>query len=117
MNGSRRYKSRNEAGLCKTYPHARFWWPSRGSWYCIGRRAGRYGLSTVGEVGATSKRDLKVIRQLFAEQADVLTHARVAPTVEDLELIPGSLASKLTQWSQLQSIPESLRSAIQTADM
>jgi hypothetical protein len=83
----------------------------------IGGRAGRYGLSTVGEVGATSKRDLKVIRQLFAEPADILTHARVAPTVEDLELIPGSLASKLTQWSQLQSIPDSLRSAIQTADM
>lgn len=83
----------------------------------IGGRAGRYGLSTVGEVGATSKRDLKVIRQLFAEPAEILTHARVAPTVEDLELIPGSLASKLTQWSQLQSIPDSLRSAIQTADM
>jgi len=83
----------------------------------IGGRAGRYGLSTVGEVGATSKRDLKVIRQLFSEPADVLTHARVAPTVEDLELIPGSLASKLTQWSSLQSIPDSLRSAIQTADM
>ncbi len=83
----------------------------------IGGRAGRYGLSTVGQIGATSKRDLKVIRQLFAEPAEVLTHARVAPTVEDLELIPGNLASKLTQWSSLQSIPDSLRSAIQTADM
>lgn len=83
----------------------------------IGGRAGRYGLSTVGEIGATSKRDLKVIKQLFYEPADVLTHARVAPTVEDLELIPGNLASKLTQWSSLQSIPDSLRSAIQTADM
>ncbi len=83
----------------------------------IGGRAGRYGLSTVGEVGATSKRDLKVIRQLFYEPADVLTHARVAPTVEDLELLPGNLASKLTQWSSLQSIPDALRSAIQTADM
>ncbi len=83
----------------------------------IGGRAGRYGLSTVGEVGATSKRDLKVIRQLFYEPAEILTHARVAPTVEDLELIPGNLANKLTQWSSLQSIPDSLRSAIQTADM
>lgn len=83
----------------------------------IGGRAGRYGLSTVGEVGATSKRDLKVVRQLFSEPAEILTHARVAPTVEDLELIPGNLASKLTQWSSLQSIPDSLRSAIQTADM
>lgn len=83
----------------------------------IGGRAGRYGLSTIGEVGATSKRDLKLVKKLFAEPAQILTHARVAPTVEDLELIPGSLASKLTQWSQLQSIPEALRRAIQTADM
>ncbi|MCC6894121.1 MAG: hypothetical protein IT321_14960 [Anaerolineae bacterium] len=83
----------------------------------IGGRAGRFGLSTVGEVGATSKRDLKVIQQLFYEPADELTHARVAPTVEDLELIPGNLASKLTQWASLQSIPDSLRSNIQTADM
>jgi hypothetical protein len=83
----------------------------------IGGRAGRYGLSTIGEVGATSKRNLRLLRQLFYEPAQVLTHARVAPTVEDLELIPGTLASKLTQWAQLESIPESLQGAIQTADM
>lgn len=83
----------------------------------IGGRAGRYGLSTIGEVGATSKRDLKLVKKLFFEPAQILTHARVAPTVEDLELIPGNLASKLTQWSQLQSIPDALRQAIQTADM
>ncbi len=83
----------------------------------IGGRAGRYGLSTVGEVGTTSKRDLKMIRTLFVQAAQELTHARVAPTVQDLEIIPGTLASKLTQWAQLQSIPESLRGVIQTADM
>ncbi|MBL8116185.1 MAG: hypothetical protein JNJ78_01545 [Anaerolineae bacterium] len=83
----------------------------------IGGRAGRFGLSIVGEVGAISKRDLKLIRRLFDEPPDMLTHARVAPTVEDLELIPGSLASKLTQWASLQSIPDALRGAIETADM
>lgn len=83
----------------------------------IGGRAGRYGLSTVGEVGATTKRDLKIIRRLFYEPAEPLLRARVAPTVEDLELIPGTLAEKLRQWAQLESIPDSLKNAIQTADM
>jgi ribosomal protein S27AE len=83
----------------------------------IGGRAGRYGLSTIGEVGATNKRDLKLVRQLFAAPAEKLTHARVAPSVEDLAMIPGNLAGKLVQWSSLQSIPDSLRGAIRTCNM
>ncbi len=83
----------------------------------IGGRAGRFGLSTAGLIGATNKRDLKIVRQLYYEPAAILTHARVAPTVEDLELIPGTLSDKLRQWASLQSIPDSLRGAIQTADM
>jgi hypothetical protein len=83
----------------------------------IGGRAGRFGISQAGEVGATSKRDLRIVRKLFFDTPEILTHARVAPTVEDLEMIPGNLASKLTQWASLQSIPDSLRNAIQTSDM
>ncbi|MDX2160612.1 MAG: helicase-related protein [bacterium] len=83
----------------------------------IGGRAGRYGLSSAGEVGATNKRDLSLVRQLFTAPQASLTHARVAPTVDDLEMIPGNLAEKLAQWSSLQSVPESLRSAIKTADL
>ncbi len=83
----------------------------------IGGRAGRYGLSTIGEIGATNKADLKFIRKVYHDPAATLTHARVAPTVEDLEIIPGSLADKLLQWSLLQSIPDSLRGAIRTADL
>jgi ATP-dependent RNA helicase SUPV3L1/SUV3 len=83
----------------------------------IGGRAGRFGLSTIGEIGATNKADLKFIRKVYHEPAATLTHARVAPTVEDLEIIPGSLADKLLQWSLLQSIPDSLRGAIRTADL
>ncbi|MBZ0284875.1 MAG: hypothetical protein K8L97_29325 [Anaerolineae bacterium] len=83
----------------------------------IGGRAGRFGLSTIGEIGATNKHDLKFLRKVYYEAAQSLTHARVAPTVADLEMIPGTLADKLRQWSLLQSIPESLRGAIKTADM
>ncbi len=83
----------------------------------IGGRAGRYGLSTIGEVGATNKRDLRLVKQLFYAPQAVLSHARVAPTVDDLEMIPGNLAEKLDQWASLQSVPDSLKSAIKTADL
>ena len=83
----------------------------------IGGRAGRYGLSTAGEVGATTAKDLRAVRNLFYAAPTLLTHARVAPTVEDLEMIPGSLAERLAEWASLRSIPESLRGAIEIADM
>jgi DEXQ-box helicase domain of Suv3/Helicase conserved C-terminal domain len=83
----------------------------------IGGRAGRYGLSKAGEIGATRRADLKTLADLYQKPAQVLTHARVAPTVEDLQLIPGNLASKLVQWASLGSIPDSLRGAIDIADM
>ncbi len=83
----------------------------------IGGRAGRFGFSQAGEVGATTKRDLQRVRRLFEGEPQDLTHARVAPTVTDMALIPGSLHQRLTQWAALESIPESLRGAIKTADL
>lgn len=83
----------------------------------IGGRAGRYGLSHAGEVGATTRYNHRYIRQMFTAPQDELTHARVAPTLEDLEMIPGSLAEKFIEWSQLRSIPKPLRRIIKIADM
>ncbi|MFQ3565368.1 MAG: helicase-related protein [Aggregatilineales bacterium] len=83
----------------------------------IGGRAGRYGLSQAGQIGATTEGDLRLIRKLFYAKAETLTHARIAPTVADLELIPGTLAERLAEWASLKSIPETLRGAIETADM
>jgi len=83
----------------------------------IGGRAGRFGLSQAGEIGATSHRDLRLIRQLFAAPVPALSRARVAPTVQDLELIPGSLSQRLHDWAALRSIPDDLRGAIEVADM
>ncbi|HVO44465.1 MAG TPA: helicase-related protein, partial [Aggregatilineales bacterium] len=83
----------------------------------IGGRAGRYGLSTIGEVGTTNRRNLKLLRQLFATEPLILTHARVAPVVLDLEMIPGSLAHRFAQWAELQSIPDSLRGVVKPADI
>ncbi|HYO89054.1 MAG TPA: hypothetical protein VER79_10415, partial [Candidatus Limnocylindrales bacterium] len=67
--------------------------------------------------GATSHRDLRVIRQLFTAPVPELTKARVAPSVEDLEMIPGPLSQRLREWAALRSIPEDLRGAIEVADM
>ena len=83
----------------------------------IGGRAGRFGMTTTGLITATNRHDLRVIRELYAQEPAVLTFARVAPTVDDLDLIPGSLAEQLMQWAELKSIPEELRAVITTADM
>jgi hypothetical protein len=83
----------------------------------IGGRAGRYGLSKGGEIGATSREDLNILQQLFNTQPPVLTFARIAPTVQDLEMIPGNLPQRLQQWATLESIPEALRPMLKTADM
>ncbi|MBN1313548.1 MAG: hypothetical protein JXB30_19235 [Anaerolineae bacterium] len=83
----------------------------------IGGRAGRYLYSELGEVGATTKDHLALVRKLFKQSPDDLTHARIAPTVEDIAMIPGHLAGRLARWAALESIPDDLRSAIKTADM
>jgi hypothetical protein len=58
-----------------------------------------------------------MLQQLYARAPEELTHARVAPVVQDLEMIPGSLAHRFAQWSELQSIPDTLRDVIRPADI
>ena len=83
----------------------------------IGGRAGRYGISKSGEIGATTTKNLKQIRRMFETPPEELTFAHVAPTVEDLEMIPGTLAEQLDQWAALESIPESLHNVLKTANL
>ncbi len=83
----------------------------------IGGRAGRYGLSNVGVVGATTRGNLKLLRRLFEMPPHEPDRARVSPQLEDLELIPGNLAKRLARWRELQSIPEALRDVIEPADI
>lgn len=83
----------------------------------IGGRAGRYGMAKAGTIATTNPHDLQVMRELYAQAPKVLTEARVAPTADDLQLIPGNLAQQLTRWAELKSIPAELRAIITTADM
>ncbi|MCS6869877.1 MAG: helicase-related protein [Anaerolineae bacterium] len=83
----------------------------------IAGRAGRYGLSQAGVVGATTRLNLKALQRLMATMPPELKRARVSPALEDLELIPGSLARRLARWRELQSIPDSLRDVIEPADI
>lgn len=83
----------------------------------IGGRAGRFGLSQAGEVGAIYPQDHERLRKLFYAAPAVLTHARVMPTVEALEMLPGTLAERLREWAQLSSIPEHLRDVLKTANL
>jgi hypothetical protein len=83
----------------------------------IAGRAGRYGLREIGEVGAATVFDLKLVRALFDERPAELTHARVAPSAADLALIPGHLSTRLQQWQSLASIPDDLREVVLPAEM
>jgi hypothetical protein len=83
----------------------------------IGGRAGRYGLSEYGTIGALKWENLKKLRALYEEQPPMITRARISPTVEAIALIPGTLADRLREWAQLQSIPEALRGALSISDM
>lgn len=83
----------------------------------IGGRAGRFGLSQGGVIGAIRQEDLEILQDLFYEDPKEIEFARVAPSVKDLELLPGSLAEKLQQWAILESIPESLKDIVKTGNL
>ena len=83
----------------------------------IGGRAGRFGLSRTGLISATNRDQLQILRDLYGQPAPELTFARVAPTVDDLNMIPGNLAEQLARWAALESIPEELRAVITTAEL
>jgi hypothetical protein len=83
----------------------------------IGGRAGRFGLSQSGLVGALTVPDSKFLKRAFQEPIDPLDFARVSPSPEALAMIPGHLGTRLTLWQQLQTIPEQWRDLILPVDL
>ncbi len=83
----------------------------------IGGRAGRFGLSNFGQVGALTRGDLAVVRQALDNPILEYSFAYVAPTPEALKLIPGMLAGKLSTWMLLQSIPAKWKMILRPVDL
>ena len=83
----------------------------------IGGRAGRFGLSQTGLVGALQPGDLEVVRRGFVAEGTDLEYARVAPAPEALALLPGTLAQRLRQWMELKSIPDNWRLLLKPVDV
>lgn len=83
----------------------------------IGGRAGRFGLSEGGQVGAVQRYQLRFIRKMYYTTPPQLTHARIAPTLQDLEIIPGTLSHKLREWAKLRSIPDELRGLLRISNL
>ncbi len=83
----------------------------------IGGRAGRFGLSEHGKVGALNKQNLSIIRNALNAPFKPIQYAYVAPEPESLALLPGSLAEKLARWVALNGIPEKWRQLLKTVDL
>jgi hypothetical protein len=83
----------------------------------IAGRAGRYGLSSQGMVGALSRPNLNIIRHSIEAENTDIGFAYVAPTPESLALLPGSLDDRLRQWMTLKAIPERWRQLLKPVDL
>jgi len=83
----------------------------------IGGRAGRFGLSEFGQVGALTRGDLAVVRRAIEDPILEYSFAYVAPTPEALGLIPGTLEGKLQKWAQLQRIPDKWKMLLRPVDL
>ncbi len=83
----------------------------------IGGRAGRFGFSEQGIITALNKAELAFLRQRFEQTLVPIRQAYVAPSVSDLALLSGRLAARLRRWRELESVAESMRSCISTANL
>ena len=83
----------------------------------IGGRAGRYGLSEKGLVGALSRPDLSVVRNAIFAPSDDIEYAHVAPSPEAIHMLPGELNEKLQHWVSLASIPPRWKELLKPVDL
>jgi ATP-dependent RNA helicase SUPV3L1/SUV3 len=83
----------------------------------IGGRAGRYGLAEIGYVNGVDWNILKDIRRLMNQDVPDVKVARLAPRTDEIELLEGDLAARLTTWQQLNAIPEDLRNILTSTEL
>jgi ATP-dependent RNA helicase SUPV3L1/SUV3 len=83
----------------------------------IGGRAGRYGFSERGYVGAIDRPLLDTIRRLISRPIPDIKVARLAPRIDEIELLEGDLAQRLMIWQELNAIPDDLKDILTSTDM
>ncbi len=83
----------------------------------IAGRAGRYGLSEKGWVNGLDGDLLRQIRHLIGQSVPPVEYARLAPRTDEIELLEGDLAQRLTTWRQLNAIPDELRDIVSSTDL
>jgi ATP-dependent RNA helicase SUPV3L1/SUV3 len=83
----------------------------------IGGRAGRYGLSEKGWMGALSPSDLEFVRKAIDAPYTEVGFAYVAPTPESIALLPGKLSEKLQKWVELAGIPPRWKEILKPVDL
>lgn len=83
----------------------------------IGGRAGRFGLSEGGLIGALTQDDLLTIQNAIYSETSELEYGYVAPTPETIALMPGKLDEKLKQWVDLAGIPARWKEMLKPTDL
>ncbi len=83
----------------------------------IGGRAGRYGLSNQGLIGALNRSDLLDINNAINSGIADIEFAHVAPAPESISLMPGSLSEKLQKWVELSGIPPRWKEMLRPVDL
>jgi hypothetical protein len=83
----------------------------------IGGRAGRFGLSDKGLIGALSKQDLSFIREAVNSPYEEIETAYINPTPESIALFSGALYEKLNQWFLLEGIPPKWKLLLKPVDL
>lgn len=83
----------------------------------IAGRAGRYGFSEQGMVGALDSFMLEQIRAMMKQNIPDERFARLAPRTDEIELLQGDLVERLTIWQQLNAVPDVLRTIVKSTEL
>ncbi len=82
----------------------------------IAGRAGRFGWHEFGAVGACSPDVQHDLQHLFSATVQKPTTLRITPTLQELEMLAGSLQDRLAYWAELRAIPSSFQSLLSPCD-
>lgn len=84
----------------------------------IAGRAGRYGLTTEGEISAFNKTDLTFIKNKLEEIPAQIKKAQIAPEVNELKILNRPvLYDAMSTWKNLQAVPDNLKDIVEMSNL